>query len=167
MSEEPIWKRIPIRTRLLTYEKELNRLLRAQLDKVEPGLVAIDNGREREVPSGRIDIPRGTAMGILSLLSLRSVPVRRALWNKCSAIRPILKRKRAGCVGRFLSRRPSQRGSARLQSGRMMSTLSPIKWSQCRHQNRLSGQNPILRAVKGRGLINQKVRVLEIQIESI
>ena len=56
MFEEPIWKRIPIRTRLLTYEKDLNRLLRAQLDKVEPGLVAIDNVREREVPSGRIDI---------------------------------------------------------------------------------------------------------------
>ena len=74
MSEEPIWKRIPIRTRLLTYEKELNRLLRAQLDKVEPGLVAIDNGREREVPSGRIDITARDRDGNFVVIELKVGP---------------------------------------------------------------------------------------------
>jgi hypothetical protein len=49
-------------------------LLRAQLDKVEPGLVAIDNGREREVPSGRIDITARDRDGNFVVIELKVGP---------------------------------------------------------------------------------------------
>ena len=79
MREKPITNslRPRPRLRLLTYEKDLNQLLRAQLDKVEPGLVTVDNGREREVPSGRIERGETAAEAVVRELgsSLRGVAV--------------------------------------------------------------------------------------------
>jgi RecB family endonuclease NucS len=67
-------KRVKTQTRILHYEKELKALLRAQLEKVEPGLVADDGGREREVASGRIDITARDADGNFVVIELKVGP---------------------------------------------------------------------------------------------
>ncbi len=74
MDEPPVPKRVQTRTRILSYEKELQKLLRAQLDKVEPGLVADDGGREREVASGKIDITARDAKGEFVVIELKVGP---------------------------------------------------------------------------------------------
>lgn len=67
-------KRVLNKTRILSYEKELKTLLRRQLDKVEPGLVAADDGHEREVASGRIDITARDADGNFVVIELKAGP---------------------------------------------------------------------------------------------
>ncbi len=74
MDEKILPKRVQTRTRILNYEKELKRLLRAQLEKVEPGLVADDGGREREVASGKIDITARDANGHYVVIELKVGP---------------------------------------------------------------------------------------------
>lgn len=66
--------RVLNKTRLVHYEKELKTLLRRQLDKVEPGLVAADDGREREVASGRIDITARDVDGNFVVIELKAGP---------------------------------------------------------------------------------------------
>ncbi|MFM7027390.1 MAG: endonuclease NucS domain-containing protein [Chakrabartia sp.] len=61
-------------TRILNYERELKKLLRAQLEKVEPGLVADDGGRERAVATGRIDITARDAQGRYVVIELKVGP---------------------------------------------------------------------------------------------
>ena len=67
-------KRVQNSMRILSYEKELKELLRAQLEKVEPGLVADDGGRERAVASGRIDITARDANGHYVVIELKVGP---------------------------------------------------------------------------------------------
>ena len=74
MDERVLPKRVQTRTRILSYEKELKQLLRAQLEKVEPGLVADDGGREREVASGKIDITARDANGHFVVIELKVGP---------------------------------------------------------------------------------------------
>ncbi len=74
MERELPSKRVLNKARILHYEKELKTLLRRQLDKVEPGLVAADNGREREVASGRIDITARDADGTFVVIELKAGP---------------------------------------------------------------------------------------------
>ena len=74
MERELPSKRVLNKARILHYEKELKTLLRRQLDKVEPGLVAADNGQEREVASGRIDITARDADGNLVVIELKAGP---------------------------------------------------------------------------------------------
>lgn len=74
MDEKILPKRVQTRTRILNYEKELKRLLRAQLEKVEPGLVADDGGRERAVASGKIDITARDANGHYVVIELKVGP---------------------------------------------------------------------------------------------
>lgn len=74
MDEKPIAKRVQTQTRILNYEKELKKLLRAQLEKIEPGLVADDDGRERAVPTGRIDITARDAQGHFVVIELKVGP---------------------------------------------------------------------------------------------
>lgn len=74
MERELPSKRVLNKARILHYEKELKTLLRRQLDKVEPGLVAADNGREREVASGRIDITARDADGNFVVIELKAGP---------------------------------------------------------------------------------------------
>ncbi len=74
MNEKPIPKRVQTQTRILNYEKELKKLLRGQLEKVEPGLVADDGGRERAVATGRIDITARDAQGHYVVIELKVGP---------------------------------------------------------------------------------------------
>ncbi len=63
-----------MKARVLYYEKELKELLRAQLDRIEPGLVEADNGQEREVATGRIDITARDAQGHFVVIELKVGP---------------------------------------------------------------------------------------------
>lgn len=74
MYEKPMPKRVQSQTRILNYEKELKCLLRDQLEKMEPGLVAADNGRERAVKSGKIDITAKDANGHFVVIELKVGP---------------------------------------------------------------------------------------------
>ena len=74
MERELPSKRVLNKARILHYEKELKTLLRRQLDKVEPGLVAADDGRELEVASGRIDITARDADGNFVVIELKAGP---------------------------------------------------------------------------------------------
>jgi RecB family endonuclease NucS len=74
MERELPSKRVLNKARILHYEKELKTLLRRQLDKVEPGLVAADDGREREVASVRIDITARDADGNFVVIELKAGP---------------------------------------------------------------------------------------------
>jgi RecB family endonuclease NucS len=49
-------KRVRTQARLFNYEWELKMQLRKELDRIEPGLIAADGGRERAVSTGKIDI---------------------------------------------------------------------------------------------------------------
>ena len=74
MEDPPLSNRVQTRTRVLNYEKELKRLLRAQIEKVEPGLVIDDGGREREVATGKIDITARDANGHFVVIELKVGP---------------------------------------------------------------------------------------------
>lgn len=74
MDDKAVPKRVQTRTRILNYEKELKRLLRAQIEKVEPGLVIDDGGREREVTTGKIDITARDANGHYVVIELKAGP---------------------------------------------------------------------------------------------
>ncbi len=74
MDDPPLSNRVQTRTRVLNYEKELKRLLRAQIEKVEPGLVIDDGGREREVATGKIDITARDANGHFVVIELKVGP---------------------------------------------------------------------------------------------
>ena len=74
MDEKTVPKRVQTRMRILNYEKELKQLLRAQLEKVEPGLIADDGGRERQVASGKIDITARDANGHYVVIELKVGP---------------------------------------------------------------------------------------------
>jgi RecB family endonuclease NucS len=67
-------KRVGNQVRILHYEKELKMLVRQQLDRVEPGLVEADGGREREVASGRIDITARDRYGNFVVIELKAGP---------------------------------------------------------------------------------------------
>jgi len=71
---KPLSKRVGNQVRILHYEKELKSLVRQQLDRVEPGLVEADGGREREVASGRIDITARDRYGNLVVIELKAGP---------------------------------------------------------------------------------------------
>ncbi len=72
MQEET--KRAQTTQRLFHYEKELKRSLRKQLDLVEPGLVEADEGREREVATGKIDITARDSNGHFVVIELKVGP---------------------------------------------------------------------------------------------
>jgi RecB family endonuclease NucS len=67
-------KRVRNQTRIFHYETELKRLVRRQLDRVEPGLVEADGGHEREVASGRIDITAQDSNGHWIVIELKAGP---------------------------------------------------------------------------------------------
>lgn len=67
-------KRVANGMRILHYERELKRLVRAQLERVEAGLVEVDGGQEREVPTGRIDITARDANGHYVVIELKAGP---------------------------------------------------------------------------------------------
>jgi RecB family endonuclease NucS len=74
MQDSPPSPRVNIKQRLVHYEKELKALMRAQLDKIETGLVAIDGGKERAVETGRIDITARDVMGRYVVIELKAGP---------------------------------------------------------------------------------------------
>jgi endonuclease len=55
-------------------ERELNMLMRRKLNDVEPGLVAADNGRERAVATGKIDITALDIKGNYVVIELKLGP---------------------------------------------------------------------------------------------
>jgi RecB family endonuclease NucS len=67
-------KRLRTQTRLFQYEKELKRSLRQELEKIEPGLVADDGGRERVVATGKIDITARDKDGHFVVIELKVGP---------------------------------------------------------------------------------------------
>lgn len=67
-------KRVRQATRIVHYEKELKSLIRKQLERVEPGLVEADDGREREVATGKIDITARDANGNFVVIELKAGP---------------------------------------------------------------------------------------------
>ncbi len=67
-------KRVANATRILHYESELKSLLRRQLERVEPGLVEADGGRERVVATGKIDITARDAKGHFVVIELKAGP---------------------------------------------------------------------------------------------
>jgi RecB family endonuclease NucS len=68
---KPVSKRVRSATRILHYESELKSLLRRQLERVEPGLVEADGGRERAVATGKIDITAKDANGNFVVIELK------------------------------------------------------------------------------------------------
>ncbi|PWE30360.1 DUF91 domain-containing protein [Pararhodobacter marinus] len=63
--------------RILSMESDLQRALRDALGDLEPGLEAVDEGGEKIVPSGRIDILARDAAGGLVVIELKAVCARR------------------------------------------------------------------------------------------
>jgi RecB family endonuclease NucS len=74
MIEERPSKRVRTMTRIVAYEKELKALVRKNLHKVEKGLVSVDEGRERVVASGKIDITARDANGHFVVIELKAGP---------------------------------------------------------------------------------------------
>ena len=60
--------------RIFQYEKELKSTLRQQLERVEPGLVEADGGRERVVATGKIDITARDVNGNFVVIELKVGP---------------------------------------------------------------------------------------------
>lgn len=58
---------------VLSLERDLNAALRQNLAQLETGLKVIDNGRERSVASGRIDILAEDAQGRMVVIELKAV----------------------------------------------------------------------------------------------
>ncbi len=58
---------------VLSLEKDLNAALRQNIAQIEPGLTVIDNGKERTVASGRIDILAQDAQGRKLVIELKAV----------------------------------------------------------------------------------------------
>ncbi len=73
MDKQPT-KRVANATRIIHYESELKRLVRNQLERVEPGLIEADGGRERAVPTGRIDITARDVNGNFVVIELKAGP---------------------------------------------------------------------------------------------
>lgn len=94
--EQPISNKVRTQVRIMHYERELKRLVRQQLELVEPGLVQADGGQEREVQSGRIDITARDRFGHFVVIDSRPGPALRARWSRCSPTPAIWRRKR-GC----------------------------------------------------------------------
>jgi RecB family endonuclease NucS len=67
-------KRVRSTARIFHYERELKHALRQHLDRVEPGLVADDGGRERVVATGKIDITARDANGHYVVIELKAGP---------------------------------------------------------------------------------------------
>ncbi len=59
-------------TGLIRQEHRLQAAVRRDLDLLEPGLVAIDSGQERVVPTGRIDILACDAQGVQLVIELKT-----------------------------------------------------------------------------------------------
>jgi hypothetical protein len=59
--------------RVFTLEADLQRALRGAIDQLEGGLVIIDGGTERSVPSGRIDILARDPAGAKVVIELKAV----------------------------------------------------------------------------------------------
>jgi hypothetical protein len=59
---------------LIRQEHRLQAAVRRDLDVLEPGLVAIDGGQERVVPTGRIDILACDAQGVQLVIELKAGP---------------------------------------------------------------------------------------------
>lgn len=57
----------------LSLERDLQAALRRSISQLEPGLDIIDNGAERQVPSGRIDILAQDASGCRVVIELKAV----------------------------------------------------------------------------------------------
>ena len=72
--EQPISNKVRTQVRIMHYERELKRLVRQQLELVEPGLVEADGGQEREVQSGRIDITARDRFGHFVVIELKAGP---------------------------------------------------------------------------------------------
>jgi Endonuclease NucS len=53
-------------------ERDLQLNLRQNIDQLESGLAIIDNGRERTVPSGRIDITARDRDGMIVVIELKA-----------------------------------------------------------------------------------------------
>jgi RecB family endonuclease NucS len=66
--------RVQNQFRILHYEKELKRTLRRQLDRLEPGLIEVDGGRQRQVASGKIDITAQDVNGHYVVIELKVGP---------------------------------------------------------------------------------------------
>ena len=52
-------------------ERDLQRALRPNITKLEPGLLIVDGGREKDVPDGRIDITARDTKGSLVVIELK------------------------------------------------------------------------------------------------
>ena len=57
----------------LSLERDLNSALRQTITQLEPGMTVIDGGKERNVPSGRIDILAQDATGCRVVIELKAV----------------------------------------------------------------------------------------------
>ena len=58
---------------ILSLERDLNAALRQNISQLEPGLKVVDNGKERSVASGRIDILAEDAKGQTVVIELKAV----------------------------------------------------------------------------------------------
>jgi RecB family endonuclease NucS len=54
--DQPISKRQRTTARIFSHEHELKAQLRKRINQVEPGLTLVDDGKERAVATGRIDV---------------------------------------------------------------------------------------------------------------
>jgi RecB family endonuclease NucS len=72
MNSEP--SHYSMKSNSLRSERQLKMLVRNRLDDVEPGLVAADNGRERCVATGKIDITAMDANGNYVVIELKLGP---------------------------------------------------------------------------------------------
>jgi RecB family endonuclease NucS len=60
--------------RIFHYEKELKKTLRRQLERLEPGLIEVDGGKQRQVASGNIDITARDRNGHFVVIELKVGP---------------------------------------------------------------------------------------------
>lgn len=65
------------RGQLIGLERDMQMALRQAIEQLEPGLVIIDDGAERSVPSGFIDITAQDASGAIVVIELKTGTARR------------------------------------------------------------------------------------------
>lgn len=63
--------------RVFSMERDLQAALRRSIGQLEPGLVIVDGGAEKIVPSGRIDIFATDAAGVSVVIELKAVKAQR------------------------------------------------------------------------------------------
>jgi RecB family endonuclease NucS len=72
--DQPRSDRARTKARIFSHERELKMQLRKQIERVEPGLTLADDGKERAVATGRIDVTARDKNGDFVVIELKVGP---------------------------------------------------------------------------------------------